>query len=317
MSVCFVICLLLFYNLCFAGLNPNEYGIIRNWRSGEVSNEPLRGGLHFIGPFSVFLRYPATRVTMNFGEHSFPSYGQQVVPAIQTRTGADPNDPDSGGQPISITCAYQYKVDPRQLKKVYENLGTFDRAIQRWQLIASTSISNTAQQFIPQDFWENRGKVAETMLQAVNTTLWEQTFIQAVKFQILRVDFAEKFEESITAVQVAEQTKVINEYEQQVQIVVQSIDVLNSDNQAVIANISASAEAEAKTLVAWARRDAFHLKQSMKATQYKLLQDALGFNGDQMAEYFKIKSLQAQAAAGSLVVGMPSVGHTGTGREEL
>jgi len=47
--------------------------------------------------------------------------------------------------------------------------------------------------------------------------------------------------------------------------VVQHISVLQSENQATIANISAGAEAKSKEIKAAARRDAFNLKQSMKA----------------------------------------------------
>ena len=46
---------------------------------------------------------------------------------------------------------------------------------------------------------------------------------------------------------------------------VQHISVLQSENQAHIANISAGAEAKSKEIKAAARRDAFNLKQGMKA----------------------------------------------------
>lgn len=45
----------------------------------------------------------------------------------------------------------------------------------------------------------------------------------------------------------------------------QHISVLQSENQAHIANISAGAEAKSKEIKAAARRDAFNLKQGMKA----------------------------------------------------
>jgi hypothetical protein len=243
-------------------------------------------------------------------------FDQQTVgsPPVQTRTGADPDDPDSGGQPIQISCAFQYKIVPETLHQVYLDFGTFERAKLRWQLLSNNMVSNVAQQFTPQDFWVNRQNISAEMLRKINNTLWKHGYVLAVKFQIMKVDFADKFEDSITAVQVAEQTKVINLYEQQVQKVVQSINVKKAENQATIANISAGAEATAKTHVAKARRDAFNRKQEMKARKYKL-QDELGLDGTHMAEYFKIKSLQAQSAKGKLVVGLPSVGETG--RKEL
>ncbi|CAE7231506.1 unnamed protein product [Symbiodinium necroappetens] len=114
----------------------------------------------------------------------------------------------------------------------------------------------------------------------------------------MKVDFAKQFEDSITAVQVAEQAKVVNEYEQQVQRVVQHISVMKSENEAAIANISAGADAKSKEIRAAARRDAFNLKQGMKAQKYSELQKKLELNGVQMSEYFKIKSVQGQSSSG-------------------
>merc|ERR1711937_647651 len=101
----------------------------------------------------------------------------------------------------------------------------------------------------------------------------------------MNVDFAAKFEDSITAVQVAEQQKVVNEYEQEVAQVVQSIEVMKSVNLATIANISAAAEAKAKELAAGATRDAFNLKQKTKALKYNELQKRLNLDSRQMTEY--------------------------------
>ena len=52
----------------------------------------------------------------------------------------------------------------------------------------------------------------------------------AVKFQIMKVDFADEVEDSITPVQVAEQTKVINLFEQQVQEVVKSTEAKKAES---------------------------------------------------------------------------------------
>merc|ERR1712071_681796 len=104
------------------------------------------------------------------------------------------------------------------------------RAQQRWQLLSNNNVSNVAQQFTPQDFWTKRQEIAAAMLTAVNDTLWEHGHVMALKFQIMKVDFAPKYEDSITAVQVAQQMKVIKEYTKNVTQVVQDIAVLKSAN---------------------------------------------------------------------------------------
>ena len=94
----------------------------------------------------------------------------------------------------------------------------------------------------------------------------------------------------------------MNEYDQQVQQVFQSIAVMKAINQATIANISAGAEAQSKEICAGATRDAFNLKQTMKSHKYSELSTALNLSADDMEEYFKIKSVQGGLELGQDVV---------------
>lgn len=281
-------------------LEPNEYGLIRNYISGSVGTEVQRGGIHFTGPFQGYVRFPAAQLVLEFSAQS-PDRRP-----IVTRTGADPHDPDSGGQPIAISCAIQFEFLPASLRTVYLSFGSYEAARQRYLLLSGNMVSNTAQDFVPTDFWTRRDVIAKTMLKAINETFWRQGSVVATRFEIMKVDFADKFEESITAIQVAEQQKVVNEYEQQVQQVVQSIEVLRSENNAMIANISAGADATAKELCAAAQRDAFQLKQGMKAKKYAQLQKRLGFTAEEMQEFFKVNVLQSQK--GKVVVGLSGLG---------
>jgi len=171
-------------------------------------------------------------------------------------------DQQSGGQPIQISCAFQYVIVPSYLRQIYLSFGSYAAAKQRWLLLSGNMVSNVAQQFTPQDFWTDRKRISDTMRDAINNTLWENGYVMVTKFQIMKVDFADQFEDSITAVQVAEQQRVVNEYLQQVQAVVQTIEVLGAENNATIANISAGAAAYSKEITAAARRDAFNLSRA-------------------------------------------------------
>jgi hypothetical protein len=229
-----------------------------------------------------------------------------------TRTGAaDAKDPDSGGQQISITCALQIQYVPSMIHDLYLSIGPYESARERHLLLAGNMISNTAQQYTPQDFWKKRDLIAIEMLQQINATLWEKGMVVATRFEILKIDFPPSFENTITAIQISEQQRVVNEYEQQVQQVVQSIAVMRADNDALIANISSGADAASKEICAGATRDAFKMKQQMKATKYKQLQDTLGLDETNMREYFKIKAVQSQTQKGKAVVGVPRIGASG------
>lgn len=300
-SGCSAVFLFFVFTTCLASLSPNEYGITRNYITGSTGSEVIRGGLHFTGPFKGFVAFPAAQASLLFSNQPLTDR-----PAVRTRTGADPHDPDSGGQPIAISCALQYQFIQSELRTVYLSFGSYDAARQRFLLLAGNMVGNAAQEFTPQDFWQRRDVIAERMLKQINHTLWTQGHVMATRFEIMKVDFAQQFEDSITAVQVAEQSKVVNEYEQQVQRVVQEIFVMKSENEANIANISAGANAKAKEIRANAQRDAFNLKQQMKAKRYAELKGKLGLTQQEMFEYFKIKSVQAQNGGNKVVVGMPN-----------
>ena len=106
-------------------------------------------------------------------------------------------------------------------------------------------------------------------------------------------------------VQVAEQRRVVNEYEQDVARVAQDIEIMGAQNQAKIANISAGAVAESKTICAKATRDAFRLKQRQKAVKYAEIQRKFSLTEQQLTEYLKIRALQGQSGnAGTLKVSL-------------
>lgn len=303
---CLATFLFFFGTLCLAGLDPNHYGIFRNLITGYVTENVVRGGVSLCWPWQTFINFPATQLTLEFSPQSIDRY-----PAVETRTGADPEDPDSGGQPIAISCALQIQFVPENLKQIYIAFGGYTGARQRYLLLASNEISNAAQSFTPRDFWHIRHEVAAKMQKRINATLWSDGFVVARKFEILQVKFPAKYENMITAVQVAEQSKVVNVYTQRVKAVQQSIEVLRYENLAVIANITAAAQATSKEIIGRASRDAFNLKQGMKAKLYAQLKHHLGFETSHMSEYFKMKAIKSQETEVNhkLVVGLSPIKH--------
>jgi len=311
-GACFVL-VFLFYTVFGKSLDPNEYGLYRNYLTGAIDQQVVRGGLYFPGPLWGFMRYPAAQTTI---EYSRSGYADRLP--VATRTGAaDSADKDSGGQQIHISCALQIQYVPSTIHDLYLGIGPYETARERHTLLAQNMISNTAQQYTPQDFWLKRNIISIEMLQQINDTLWTKGKVTAKRFEILKVDFPPSFEKTITSIQISEQQRVVNEYEQQVQKVVQSIAVMKADNDAVIANISAGADAASKEICANATRDAFKMKQQMKANKYKQLRDTLGFDTENMREYFKIKAVQSQTQKGKAVVGVPRIGSPGVPQKKV
>lgn len=309
---CCALCLALMMGyLYLSSVGPNEYGILRNLLFGSVGTDVYRGGIHLTGPTRTFVRFPATQVTLTFAGGAGADR-----PAVQTRTGADhgsgadsEDSQESGGQPISISCALQYEYITDLLPQVYLDFGGHEAARQRCILLAANMVSNVAQRFTPQDCWTRRRALSEEMLSGIQRVLREDARVNATRFEILKIDFADRFEKSITDVQVAEQQKVVNQYDQQVQAVEQSILVLQAENQAHITAIGARAQGLARQQIANATRDGFGMRQAAKAAKYGQLKRALGLEEAWMGQYFKIKAVQGQEGGGGrLVVGVPRAG---------
>ncbi|KAF4666172.1 hypothetical protein FOL46_003251 [Perkinsus olseni] len=311
-TVGLLILFVIFWVFFTATLEVNEVGILRNMITGSVPEEGgvYRGGRHVVWPFQTFVKFPATYTTIDF---TGPL-------AVNTRTGADKSDPDSGGQPITISCSLQFQFDLEYLHDVYVSLGGLEPAMIRYRLLARNAVSNTAQRFVPQDFWQDRKKISDTMEGVLNRTFISQGGGSKIRFfQILRTDFVPSYEDTITRIQVAEQQKVINEYAQEVAVVSQSIEVLLAQNQARIANITATGEAKARVIIAEAAQEAFRMKQATKAAAYQHLSDQLQLESTEFSKYLELKSATGTRRGGSVVMGLGSspVQHQPSPHDEL
>jgi hypothetical protein len=79
---------------------------------------------------------------------------------IAARTGPDPDDKESGGQPIRLSVAFQYAIDRRDVPRIYQTFGPLHKA--SYLRFAKQAITNEAQQFTPRAFWLQRAQVRPT-----------------------------------------------------------------------------------------------------------------------------------------------------------
>jgi len=305
-TTCGFCCVVLFIILVsfFSIIPVNQMGILQNNLTGTIlADTTYPAGIYLWGPLYSVLKFKTTAITVEYSDGA----GADRLP-VKTRTGADPQDPDSGGQPISISVAFQYRFVPQNLGRCFLDFGSTMAMHQRFIQLSFNQISNMAQDFVPQDFWLRRDTIALEMWKSANHTLWNNADNGAhiIQFEILRVDFAQQFEDTITQIQVAEQQKVVNEYKQQVQEVLQEIANLKATNEAQCKNITSNGEALASEIVAEAKKDGFHIKQQAKAQAYSQLRDAWGMSTSQMIRYFQIKSLQQQTGKVSVEIPNPA-----------
>lgn len=99
----------------------------------------------------------------------------------------------------------------------------------------------------------------------------------------------------------------MNEYAQQVEVVIQGILNLQAANSARAANITAGGKADAAQIEAQAKRQAFRTTQATKSHSYSNLRQVLGLSSTQMQRYYALKSLSTGGAGKGhrVVVGLP------------
>lgn len=283
--------------VCLQGLPPTEYALRFNSLTGSVSYDHVyEGGRYFLGPGQKFITFPSYDVSLKFADQ----YGASSPP-IDCRTGRDASDPDSGGQPVRIHLAFLYALEPAALPHIYQKFSIQYEA--RLLQFVRQSISDVAQKYNPAEFWTNRDGIADDMVDTMRHDVMKMAGINISSAQLLRVEFNDKFEESIEGIQLAVQRRTTNEYQQQVVYVDKQIDILKSETEAKCNVINSRAQATSTLLINKANAQGFNMTQSAKALAYKRLGAKLNFNNTELTHFIKIKSIK-QHDSSSLVVGM-------------
>jgi hypothetical protein len=215
---------------------------LRNTITGRIDAAHVYyGGRNYIG-WSMFvglqepLVYPSNLQTMIFTRHySGDRVNATVVSPVSTRTGGDRSDEqdlgkfmetESGGQPVLLSCSFQFRFLRERVPDVYLAFKSLRGALVRYELLGRNAIAVTAQRFTANEFWRSRKKISDQMRFMLNETIFKDGYAEVVYFYIERVDFAPKYEASITAIQVAEQLRTTRKYSQGVAEVQQQIEVL-------------------------------------------------------------------------------------------
>jgi hypothetical protein len=301
----FLVSIILFA-MSWGTLEPTEYGLVTNGITGRVDLDPNNvheGGRYFIWLRHYFLVFPKNRVNLEFSDSPSSTYFSQ--PTIPARTGPDPDDRESGGQPVDLAVSFQYRFRKDLVPSVYQTFG------QAWEpsymRFAQQAITNVAQQYTPRQFWDERSAVEDAMHRAVNTSIFTQGFAEVPQLQLMQVGFNDNYEATITNIQLQEQLKVTKNYQLEVTRVLKEVDILQSQTEAAIALIDAEAAREAAVIRSRANANALTLEQATKAHWYAQLKQHMGWNNTHVLQYVKMKSLNAQPAS-SMVVGVSPVG---------
>mmetsp|Transcript_16225 Transcript_16225/g.31712 ORF Transcript_16225/g.31712 Transcript_16225/m.31712 type:complete len:312 (+) Transcript_16225:66-1001(+) len=293
--------LLVFSMSSISTVGPTEYGVLFNRVTGSVyHNYPKGPGLYFITPILGFYHFPAYNRTLELSAKSYAD-----GPPIECRTGPDENDPDSGGQPVTLHLSFVYRIRKQDISKIYQSFALVYE--QRLVMFARQSVSDIVQHFDPTLFWQNREKATAEMEKALKHDLWKDGFVEVHSLQLLRAEFNPKYEATIIGIQLATQSRTTSQYRQQVVRVLKEIDIIAAQSNATVTKIGADAEAKAKVLTNNATMLGFTLTQEAKALGYRMFYEKLGWRQPEVLKYIQIQSI-AQHKGDHLTVGIKNGG---------
>ena len=299
--------LLLLVPVSIGSVAPTSFGLRASTLSGFVKTDTVYApGLYFIGPLSKFIDFPTTQQTIAFDDRrGWPADGAP----IETRTGQDRNDPDSGGQPIKICVALQYVLQRQAATCTSPSARRTRRATRCSRATRSrTSRSSSSRPSSGQ----RREAVADAMLGAVERrSARRATRARHAPAAALRVDFPDQYEDMITQIQLQVQARTTKEYTQQVVDVLKRLDIMRAETNATVRTAAADARAPATERVGAARAEGFAHVAAATAGAARAVGDALGLNGDEQVQLRRTYQACASTASrrrASPVVARPS-GH--------
>ena len=289
-------------SISWKSLHPTEVGLLKDGITGvtDLSNV-YKNGRYFVGPTKDFLRFPINRVSLSFGNTSMGA-NRDLIPA---RTGPGEHDTESGGQPMTLSIAFQYQLERNKIAKIYETFGiAWESSYLRF---AQQAVTDAAQKFTPSSFWAKRVEVERAIWRSVNDSLFEQGFAQCKLLQLRRVVFKPSYEQTITNIQMQEQLRVTKQYQQQVTAVEKQVDLMHAETTATVTRINAEAERASSIITNQAEADALEAEQAIKGQMYAQLVSHLGWSPVQFLQYVKMKALNAQPG-NKVTVGVSPLG---------
>jgi regulator of protease activity HflC (stomatin/prohibitin superfamily) len=264
-----------------SAVEPLHYGIRYNYFTKYADIDNVYGsGRYFIGPFSHFVKFPASVQSVEFSnEPRLPPSGVRY-PALHTRT--------KEGLALHLQVALQYQLVQDQVGKLYAE---FNREYEDMfiSVIRDTLIRVAAEQEAWQ-LWENRAKVGERMQTMVDASL-KPTYARCWGLQLMVIELPEKFENSIVATQVQKQTIETRHMEQDAISIQAQTKVIAAEYERQIKVIKAVGQAnyslQTRTARGYARKFVLYAEADMLA----VIRERLALAAGDLVQYQQLSAL--------------------------
>lgn len=261
-----VICIL----ASLASLDPLEYGMAYSSLTKQIDESHVyRGGRHLIGPFSTFLKFPATVQSIEFS-------------LSQNATAAPLNTRSADGLALTLHVSFQYHLEQNGIPKLYHLTNVNYEAL--YVKLARESLLLSASKYKAELYWMERKEIGEKMSQVLNEKFTE-SYARCAGLQFLRIDLPEQFEHKITGTQVSKQIVRTKRNEQQAALVRAQIGVMIAKYQQIATVTINKAKAESTLTKQKAEAQAAQMRIDAEAQAFRHVQDELGLDDEALVIY--------------------------------
>jgi len=283
--VSLVLATILFF-LSFSTLHATEWGLNYNQLFENISPDVYDAGLHCIGPWHSFIRFPNTYQNMQF------STGDNDL--LHSRT--------ADGLPLTLGVSFQFTLTKTRLYELYMTYRDDYRKV--LFNVATHIVANTASNYTAYNFFNDKQTIAYDMQRALNQYVAQHLYMTVETLQIILVELPQQFEEAIlesisvkqniTRTEKAMQNMMVT-FQTQIMAATQAANQTITLAQGQSQQILAQQNAEAAVLTATVDMETF---------AYARLKQALGLSEADLLEYIWWDSLSEAQSNSEFIVGM-------------
>ena len=279
-SVCLLVAVVIvFVILSFSSLPVNTNGLDYSPITKKISPMVYESGFHYLGFMHKFIEYPSTMLTFDFSKTS--TANRQPLEARS-----------KDGLMVSFSTQFQYQLQTANLTKLYTRYG--DDYKNPCIRFAVDTMTDKASQFPASMFFRNLTVVVMDMQETVNAVFQKECYANVQTLQITEADLPSRYEDALTATNVALQEKITVAQEQNNTVIDMETLIKQAMIAAPIVVNQANATVNALLNTNQAKMEAYYAVTKSEAQGYKLMKTQLGFSQDaDLLKYIKVKAINS------------------------
>lgn len=266
-----------------------QIGLNYSFISETVEKSTYKYGRYYLGLGNHFIKFPRVVQSMYFVDSPAEAMSSlelnaphQTGPALQSRT--------QDGLTVFIEVSFQYKIIQPELYDLYQELGEdYHKVLMR---IAIEELTTATTKHIAHDFFRNRTWLATEMHSRLDEHFKKRGHSTVPFFQLRTVRLPTPFEEAIEDTQVKEQEIKVAKADQQQRRVEYQTRVIQAEQDFLVRQQQAVAEANATIAQNDAYCRQYALTQMLQADALEQMMAKSGWSGGQVLEYLRIRAVR-------------------------